>query len=91
MLPSLHREAFPSDIKPHASVGELVIQLGQWVVDAGAREGYFARHAFVPGAWVLTVEPVGQLAEAPCRRFGTEIAVRSAQPAYSVGLGGTYT
>lgn len=74
-LRGIYRDIFtPADSNPHAyESGEVVIQPGDWVVDAGACEGYFTTYALRRGANVLMIEPVPRLAEALALTFAQEI------------------
>lgn len=74
-LRGLYREIFvPSDRNPHAyEVGDVRIQADDWVVDAGACEGFFTRYALQRGANVLMIEPVTELATALSRTFENEL------------------
>ncbi len=76
-LRSLYHETFaPSSYNPHAfEFGKVRIRPGDWVVDAGACEGFFAQYAVGHGANVLIVEPVPLLVEALSRTFEAEIQV----------------
>lgn len=76
-LTQLYKEIFvPSAYNPHGyEVGAVEIHPGDWVVDAGACEGFFVRYALLRGAKVLAVEPVPRLVEALKRTFAEEIEV----------------
>ncbi len=74
-LPGLYREIFaPTACNPHAYEMEIVrIQPGDWVVDAGACEGFFTHYALRRGAQVLMIEPVPKLAQALSHTFEQEM------------------
>jgi FkbM family methyltransferase len=74
-LRGLYREVFaPPKVNPHAyETGNVKILEGEWVVDAGACEGFFVHYALQRGAKVLAVEPVPRLAEALTQTFTSEI------------------
>jgi FkbM family methyltransferase len=74
-LPWLYNEVFESASKnPHAyEIGLISIKPGDWVVDAGACEGFFTRYALQRGAKILVIEPVPLLAQALSRTFEQEI------------------
>lgn len=76
-LRALYRDTFaPAEGNPHAfEVGGVRICPGDWVVDAGACEGFFTHYALKRGANVLMIEPVPMLAEALSRTFELEIQV----------------
>lgn len=74
-LPGLYYDTFaPAEVNPHAfEVDNIRICPGDWVVDAGACEGFFTHLALQRGAKVLMVEPVPRLAQALSRTFAQEI------------------
>jgi FkbM family methyltransferase len=74
-LKGIYQEVFaPARCNPHAyEVGRIFVRPGDWVVDAGACEGFFTFHALQKGARVLVVEPVQQLVDALSRTFEKEI------------------
>jgi FkbM family methyltransferase len=74
-LPGLYRQAFaPAVCNPHAyEVGAVCIRSGDWVVDAGACEGFFTQYALQRGAQVLMIEPVPKLAQALSYTFEQEM------------------
>ena len=59
---------FPPNGHAYEHLG-CVIQPGDWVIDAGACEGFFVRYALARGANVLAVEPVPRLAECLRKTF----------------------
>lgn len=64
----------PSLVNPHAyEDGDIQLKHGDWVVDAGACEGFFTFLALQRGANVLMVEPVPRLAAALACTFAQEI------------------
>lgn len=64
----------PPMINPHAyQENEVRLQPGDWVIDAGACEGFFTFLALQRGANVLMIEPVPRLAAALARTFAPEI------------------
>lgn len=71
----LYQETFsPPSCNPHAyEVGSTRINSGDWVIDAGACEGFFTRHSLLRGARVLIIEPVPRLAEALAQTFKIEL------------------
>lgn len=75
-LPWIFHEVFtPSHSNPHAyEYGPSNISPGDWVIDAGASEGFFTRYALQRGARVICIEPVPLLAQALIRTFKSEIA-----------------
>lgn len=74
-LPWLYHEVFtPPGKNPAAyEAGTVNIKPGEWVLDGGACEGFFAAYALSKGANVLMVEPVRLLCEALGRTFKSEI------------------
>ncbi|MDD5522693.1 MAG: FkbM family methyltransferase [Kiritimatiellae bacterium] len=80
-LRSIYRDTFtPAEDNPHAfEYGDVRIVPGEWVVDAGACEGFFTHFALRKGANVLAVEPVPALAEGLTRTFAAEIKVGRVQ------------
>jgi FkbM family methyltransferase len=74
-LPWLYHEVFtPVAINPHSyEFGKVKINPGEWVIDAGASEGFFTRYALDRGAKVLSIEPVKLLYEALMHTFKEEI------------------
>lgn len=74
-LKGLYREVYaPAEINPHAyETNRIRISEGDWVVDAGACEGFFTRYALQRKANVLAIEPISRLAEALETTFKTEI------------------
>jgi FkbM family methyltransferase len=69
-----HETLAPAQYNPHAyEYGDVKINVGDWVVDGGACEGFFTHHALKCGANVLAVEPVPRLAEALRLTFAKEI------------------
>lgn len=75
-LKGLYRETFsPYIINPHAyETNKIKISSGDWVLDAGACEGFFIHYALMRNAKVLAVEPMPRLAEALRKTFNKEIA-----------------
>jgi FkbM family methyltransferase len=71
----LYKEVFtPGQFNPHAYISnELDICPGDWVIDAGACEGFFTHLALQKGANVLAIEPVPELAGALNQTFAEEI------------------
>jgi len=64
----------PAECNPHAfEWGKISIKAGDWVVDAGACEGFFTRYALERDAKVLMIEPIPRLAEALSYTFDREI------------------
>jgi FkbM family methyltransferase len=74
-LHHLYVEVFaPSAINAHAYENRWVnIQKDDWVVDAGASEGFFIRYALLKNANVLAIEPIPRLAQALCLTYEKEI------------------
>lgn len=74
-LKGLYQEIFaPIDINPHAyETKRNQITEGDWVLDAGACEGFFIHYALLRKANVLAVEPVPRLAEALRKTYHREI------------------
>jgi FkbM family methyltransferase len=74
-LGELHKEVFtPEHSNPHAYIlNELDISPGDWVIDAGACEGFFTHLALQKGANVLAIEPVPELARALTHTFAGDI------------------
>lgn len=74
-LRGIYKEVFtPAAYNPHAyEIPGVEIKTDDWVVDAGACEGYFTYYALKRGANVLLVEPVPLLAEALSLTFAREI------------------
>lgn len=74
-LVGLYNETFaPYKINPHAYESkEINISEGDWVIDAGACEGYFTHYALIKKANVLAIEPIPRLAEALKITFHQEI------------------
>ena len=74
-LGTLYKEIFlPPEDNPHAyEVGPVRIQPDDWVIDAGACEGYFTWFALQRKANVLAIEPVPRLAQALRRTYAQEI------------------
>lgn len=74
-LRGVYREVFtPADSNPHAYEAQRVtLKANDWVIDAGAGEGYFTHYALRRGANVLMIEPVPRLAEALARTFENEM------------------
>ena len=71
----LYVEVFaPSEINAHAYENRWVkIKKDDWVIDAGASEGFFIRYALLKHAKVLAIEPIPRLAEALKLTFQKEI------------------
>ncbi len=71
----IYQEVFsPARWNPHAyEFGAIAIRPEDWVVDAGACEGFFTHYALMRGARVLVIEPVPVLAQALARTFEAEI------------------
>jgi FkbM family methyltransferase len=71
----IYQEVFaPARWNAHTfEYGEVAIQIGDWVIDAGACEGFFTYYALKRGANVLVIEPVPVLVEALSRTFEAEI------------------
>ena len=64
----------PFNKNPHAyEAGKVAISRSDWVIDAGASEGFFVRYALERGANVLAVEPIQKFAEALKRTYSREI------------------
>jgi FkbM family methyltransferase len=74
-LKGIYREVFaPAVENPHAyEFGKTKIVAGNWVIDAGASEGFFVHYALKKNANVLAVEPIPKLAEALRNTFRQEI------------------
>lgn len=75
-LPGLYKEVFtPWQKNPHAYVIPHTVPLrpGDWVLDAGACEGFFCLYALQQGANVLALEPIPRLAQALEQTFASEI------------------
>jgi len=73
-LPGLYKEIFtPWQQNPHAyETPRITLQPGDWVLDAGACEGFFCAYALQRGASVLALEPVERLAQALRLTFAAE-------------------
>ena len=71
----VHQEVFvPSTHNPYAyEYAGAAIRSGDWVLDAGACEGFFTRYALQRGANVVAIEPVEELVEALGRTFAPEV------------------
>lgn len=71
----VYSETFaPYKKNPHAyETPRVQINEGDWVIDAGACEGFFTRYALSKKARVLAIEPVPSLAEALKHTFHNEI------------------
>jgi len=74
-LVGLYCETFePIDQNPHAyERRNLRISPGDWVIDAGACEGFFTYYALDRGAKVLLIEPVPRLVEALSLTFHEQV------------------
>jgi FkbM family methyltransferase len=74
-LRGLHKEVFaPSRSNPHAyETRNVKISPFDWVIDAGASEGFFVRYALQRQAKVLAIEPLPKLAESLRKTFQQEI------------------
>ncbi|MBN1449911.1 MAG: FkbM family methyltransferase [Anaerolineales bacterium] len=74
-LRGVYREVFtPADSNPHAyEARHVTFKANDWVIDAGAGEGYFTHYALRRGANVLMIEPVPRLAEALTHTFENEM------------------
>ena len=74
-IKGLYKEIYiPYNKNPHAYETEKIhIAEGDWVIDAGACEGFFTLYALERNANVLAIEPVPKLAEALSLTFSKEI------------------
>lgn len=72
---ALYQETFrAASHNPHAyEYGQIRIKPGDWVVDAGACEGFFTHLALMRGANVVIIEPVAMLATALRLTFASDI------------------
>jgi FkbM family methyltransferase len=74
-LPWLYNEVFlPAQVNPHAyEWAGVKLAANDWVIDAGACEGFFTWYALDRGACVLVVEPVRALCDALSLTFANQI------------------
>ncbi|MCZ7551702.1 MAG: FkbM family methyltransferase [Anaerolineales bacterium] len=74
-LASVYRDVFaPFEINPHAYESNKTRVLeNEWLIDAGACEGFFSQYALSRGANVLLIEPVKKLVEALSLTYENEI------------------
>jgi FkbM family methyltransferase len=74
-LAGTYYEVFaPPLINPHCyEAGQVRIRPGDWVVDAGAGEGFFVHYALQRGANVVAIEPTALLVEGLRRTFSHEV------------------
>lgn len=71
----LYREVFaPYEMNPHAyEFKKIKVSESDWVIDAGASEGFFTRFALLKKANVIAIEPIPRLAEALQLTYKKEI------------------
>lgn len=87
-LYDLYCEVFaPYKLNAHAYERKNIkIKENDWVIDAGASEGFFVRYALLRNANVLAIEPIPRLAEALQHTYKKEIT-EGKVIVLSVGLG----
>ncbi len=79
----VYEEIFVQKVYEYASCR---IHPGEWVVDAGACEGFFSLYALERGANVLAFEPVSEIAEA-LEKTLKEYIEKGRAKVYALGLG----
>jgi len=79
----MYEEIFVQKVYEYASCR---IHPGEWVVDAGACEGFFSLYALERGANVLAFEPVSEIAEA-LEKTLKEYIEKGRAKVYALGLG----
>jgi FkbM family methyltransferase len=74
-LLGLYKETFtPEEFNPHAfEYGEVKVKNNDWVIDAGACEGFFTSKAIEKGAKVIAIEPILILVEGLKKTFNNDI------------------
>lgn len=82
-LPVAYREIF---IEKVYEGGRCLVRPGDWVIDAGACEGFFSLYALRKGAKVIAFEPIPELAEALKKTLQSYIREGRAK-VFAFGLG----